>query len=513
MAKRWKCVFTRAVNGSNTGVYTRTDQTKKSTSPGILFMRNCPDGKTFYCDYSDGSPAGKNNYWRLLEPEKYKLYAYNKNSHPKVWMYIDKSYISMTEEEVQEDQPTTPTTPTPAPQPDNTIGNMVSNKLNDEKLTIESNDKNITINSVYTTNEINKTSSSNQSSNVDNSYQNQFLSSSSSTLNPSNQRNDTAFMSSLNDSMKIIWANHNIPSSQSDVDTVKSDMVKKFNRFLIGYPQLQLPKSFAHIFFTRPNLNLFTNSKMTALNDKIAADATYYYLFKNCPDLLKSLTSSFDTRHDFNPFLSNMAQSFELADEFIDSMEYGETLTGYKVKYGKNNIKSKTAGTTSIMFTDDSDYRVYKIHKAWVDYISKVYRGEIYADKANIQNRVLDYAASIYYFVCGPDGETILFWSKYTGVFPTVIPSAASAWDKNKVGNMPQYSISYEYAWKEDFNPLSLAEFNINAGLQNTYTYARTYEDRVVGTGKTFMQAPFVESVSTNSGYEFKLKFRTKYEQ
>lgn len=180
------------------------------------------------------------------------------------------------------------------------------------------------------------------------------------------------------------------------------------------------------------------------------------------------------------------------------------------MKYGKHNIKSKTADNFSITYTDDDNLNIIKVHKAWTDYISKVYRGEFFANPIHRQNRTIDYASSVYYFLCGPDGETILFWSKYTGVFPTNTPSSALVWQKGNITKMPEFSINYEFSWKEDLMPTTLAEFNLNSANQNTYTYAKTYEPELGSTGKTFVNAPFVETVidRTTGKYEYKLRFR-----
>jgi len=120
----------------------------------------------------------------------------------------------------------------------------------------------------------------------------------------------------------------------------------------------------------------------------------------------------------------------------------------------------------------------------------------------------LDYASSVYYILCGPDGETILFWSKYFGVFPTNAPSSITSWSKGTQMKIPEYSTTFAYAFKEDFSPLTLAEFNMNN--TGAYLYRKTYEPSLIGTGKTFTGAPFIDT-SINSGsnaYEFKLKFR-----
>ena len=312
--------------------------------------------------------------------------------------------------------------------------------------------------------------------------------------------------SELDSNLKIIRANHNI------IDDVSHDMMTKFNRFKIGFPGETLGKSFGYLFLTRPDLNLYKSlgGGKYELTDQAKQDPLYYYLDRNDKQLLLSLTQYQSSAHQFNPYLSNKAQSFELGDDYIKTTEYGETFTGYKVQYGKNNIESKTAGQFSINYTDSNTLRVYKAHKAWTDYISKVYRGEFVPRREYIERRMLDYAVSAYYFLCGPDGETILFWSKYTGVFPTNNPASSLSWSKGNILSIPEYSINYVYSWKEDFNPVSLAEFNKTSKTENTYKYASIYEPLLASTGRTFVNAPFIETDinGTNGPYTFRLKFR-----
>ena len=310
----------------------------------------------------------------------------------------------------------------------------------------------------------------------------------------------------------IIRNNLNISFGSKTLLDVRKNMENKFNRFKIGYPDIQLSKSFAHIFFTRPDLNIFDSqgSGNYTLKPTLHKDPVYYYLNKNNSNLLLSLTSMFSTEHDFNPYLSNSAQSFSLSDEYIKTVETGDTFTGYKVKYGRSNVESQSANTFDINYTDTDDLSIYKLHKAWIEYIHKVHRGEFTCDHKYIQDRVLDYACSVYYILCGPDGETIIFWSKYTGVFPTNAPASAFSWSKGNQLKMPEFTINYEYSWKEDFNPLSLAEFNLNSKSQKQYKYISSYEYELATTGKTFTGAPFVESTMGVDGeYIFKLRFRT----
>lgn len=490
MAKQYKCTFKR-VNGDNTGAWARTGQSKTSPSLGVLYMRNCPDGKTFYCEAS----GGKNNYYKLKNPTSYGL--------PDKTLYICllTEYCSWVLEDTDSGSSASSSPPVNTRDESINTGNqsaIIAKQIDSS----EFDDLDLTVKDV-------KVWSKGRAVNTSDKLDNIAKSKPSPYVKRRTYLNDYSY---LQDSLKIVERNLNIGIGAKTLADLKQNMIEKFNRFRIAYPDLQLSKSFAHVFFTRPDLNLYEyqGSGHYKLIDAVANDAVYYYLDKSNQPMLRTLTKDFSSRHDFNPFLSNMAQSFELADEYIRTIEHGETFTGYKVKYGRHNIESKTAGNFSISYTDDDNYQIYKLHKAWVDYISKVYRGELSPKQEYIKNRILDYACSVYYILCGPDGSSILFWSKYTGVFPTNIPSATSSWSKGNNLRLPEYSINYEYSWKEDFNPVTLAEFNLNSAKTSTYQYISTYEPELLSTGKTFTGAPFIETnTDPAGGYSFSLRFRT----
>lgn len=515
MAKVYKVTFKR-VNGDKTGYYTRRGTSKNYPSDGIHYMKNCVDGKTFYCETTPGT----NGYYTLRNPESNGIKT---NGNP-CYAWLHTSFCSWVLVDDPDEKKVTPPAPvTPAPTP---AQNPVQLKPKPQAQTLNTSLLSGTSENVWSTGVGVETSKKLDSAILDtqantDAIRNQMYKNEGDSIGndlPSLTKiNRTTFYndySGYESNFSIMRKNLNINDSASDLAVIRNNMIERFNRWKVAYPDTQLTKTFAHVFFTRPNLNLYKTqgSKIVELNSQAANDPVYYYLDKNNRALLLTLTKAFSGKHDFNPFLSNMARSFELSDESIESIEHGETFTGYKVKYGRHNIKSKTAGQFSISYIDDDDYRVYKLHKAWADYISKVYRGEFEAMDDYRRWRILDYACSVYYFLCGADGETILFWSKYTGVYPLNIPSAASSWTAGNLIKMPEVSIQYDYAWKEDFNPTSLAEFNINGqGAQQSgqLQYISTYERELLTTGKTFTGSPFIESTHKKSGdYVFKLKFR-----
>lgn len=313
-------------------------------------------------------------------------------------------------------------------------------------------------------------------------------------------------VSFIENDLKQLKNNLNIFSDMTFRE-INRNLFNKFNRWRMAFPDYNLSKSTSYIFFTRPDLNLLENVNASnyILTKQFEKDPYFYYLYKNNMNILLSLTSEFSKEHDFHPFLSNLSNSFEVSDQYIKTIEIGETLTGYKVQYGKNNIESKTSGTFGISYTDDRELTIYKTHKAWIEYISKVFRGECSPKEEYLKGKIIDYACSVYYFLCGPSDE-ILFWTKCYGVFPTNEPSSAFSWAKDSMVKIPNYTINYAYAFKEDFNPLILSEFNMNS--KGNYTYLKSYEKNLLTSGTTLTGAPFIETSAQGGNYVFKLRFR-----
>ena len=208
----------------------------------------------------------------------------------------------------------------------------------------------------------------------------------------------------------------------------------------------------SHVFFTRPNCNIFDGNSLTAGASNHPTIASTY--MRN-PILLTGLAHDLPTNlkqiGNFNLLLSNAATSFQLSDEYIDTASSSKTLDGHQIAYGKLNTTSKASGTFTINFDDDRNLSVYQQLKVWVDYISAVYIGEIEPTYKTVINRELDYAANVYYILTAEDGYTILFWSKYYGVFPKTIPSSQYSWTKGNSLTTPSLNVEFQYSFKEDY--------------------------------------------------------------
>lgn len=288
-----------------------------------------------------------------------------------------------------------------------------------------------------------------------------------------------------------------------------------YNRFKLPDYNLPLQRGFAHVFFVRPSCNILDSKQELVAG--LQSDPLFDYAANNTPNLLGELvmTNSHNKDNEFMMSLSNFVASFSINDEYINTDTYGKTYTGYKVVYGKNDIESKTAGTLDITFADDGSFHVYQLIRLWVQYISGVYRGKFSPRKQDIWNKILDYTGSIYYIITAEDGETILFWSKYFGVFPTSMPASQYSWGEGNLISAPQLSVSFSYSFKQDFNPYTILEFNHNAKIEDGLQHIETLPVYDYGLGHSswkWGQKPFIELVQGESDnkYKYKLRFTKK---
>jgi hypothetical protein len=316
--------------------------------------------------------------------------------------------------------------------------------------------------------------------------------------------------------MEELWKSMN-----QDVRS-RSALIQKYtsayNRFKMDNPNDRLAKTFSHVFFVRPDCNIYAegssgNQTSPELADYLKNESEFYYALKHSPELLRQLTQSqagYD--HEFMMFLSNKARSFEIKDEYITDDKYGIGLTGYSIPYGKDNVESRASERFSINYRDDRDLHVYHLHKLWMEYISLCFRGKILPKESYNKNKVLDYPTCLYYILCAEDGESVIFWTKYWGVFPVEAPSSGFSYSADNAAsvNDPELRIEYRYAWKEDFNPLTLIEFNKHSAA-GSYKYLNRYNSAKAGSGYAWAGAPFVETwnrLDVDLPYTFKLKFR-----
>ena len=291
-----------------------------------------------------------------------------------------------------------------------------------------------------------------------------------------------------------------------------------YNRFKKALPDDILTRGFMHIFFSRPDLNLL-NDAGTELRSQIAKDGFFKLKWAQKPNLVKQLIKNSGADNNFMMLLSNKAESFSSIDESIKYADYGRTFHNQSVMLGKGIFDSLIAGTLEIKYTDTRDLDILALHKMWIQYISNVYHGSWDPKTTYIWKKIIDYAVSVEVVVTAEDFETVLYWSKYYGIFPINVPYSALSWDSGNIIIKPDFSITYGYSWREEWNPASLTELNMNCFKNEEVKSARyipTYNSNYGRSGTTWVGAPFVELIKDPNGkgknyanaVDYKLRFK-----
>ena len=274
-------------------------------------------------------------------------------------------------------------------------------------------------------------------------------------------------------------------SSNFGFASSNADLHKSFNKYRVSEGLDYFSSNVTYIFFTKPQMNLLhaanINSDFIRSLKESSPESTSHLV-------LEQLDGISSTRGCFNMLLSNTAESFDLKDNILKTREVGETRMGSKIILGDNSMESYNHDSFTVEYTELSDLSITKLHKAWVDYIHMVKHnqaapymakstdgasalneangGYYYSYNKNavksptdfVQEKVIDYACSVYYFRTAEDGCTLKYWAKYTGVFPLNVPFSAMSFSLGE-NKLKQISVNYTYSFKEDMNTSILLEF------------------------------------------------------
>jgi hypothetical protein len=317
-------------------------------------------------------------------------------------------------------------------------------------------------------------------------------------------------IASLEDRLMELRAVLGIPVHGSN-SRARSMKYYMYNRFKSPDPNLAHNKSFMHVFFTRPDCNLLAKSGSGCTTvDQIINHTEAAMLWRKNPDLFKLLVDCTHCNDDnnFNFLLSNQVTTFDIQDETLSTNRAGKSWNEYEIVYG-DAYSGRTAGEFTCNFNETSDYSVVNLLKLWITYIDNVSRGawnpsynlpnpngspSKYWKNSHVYTRTLDYAASVYVFKVGADGEDILYWSKYYGVFPLNTGAGALGGEMLNVSpDTPKLNIRFQYSYKRDMNPISLIEFNNIAKIIGSQQYEPAFYTGLNQTARPFVGVPYVE--------------------
>jgi len=257
-----------------------------------------------------------------------------------------------------------------------------------------------------------------------------------------------------------------------------------------------------YLYKINKGFNIDISQDINNLDYEISPYAIYFFTTPDCQNILNDdllhyhnellsispLLRNFlcfsqgSPRHFFIPILSNTVEVSGASplDYSASTREVSENRLGVRQVLSGNVLQNMVASDVNFNFKEVSSGAIgqnliTQLMKAWMIYIDGVTRGTISpgdsytltdarrkamrTSVATVQ-RVINYAASIYYFKLAPNGKTIAYYGKWTGVYPKNLGTSAHSSDVRENIKLP---VNFQFQFWDDLDTDILSEFNIIA--------------------------------------------------
>lgn len=302
------------------------------------------------------------------------------------------------------------------------------------------------------------------------------------------------------------------------------DLYNQIYRFRIMNPDTAVSNFKEVLFFTKPDLSIMQRGEDTSdypnlyggLNEALASRSFWVELaskYMGKCDVVRMLQGSIDHNDPFNRLLQNtVTSSIDIPALESESVETASNMYGVNLSYRGSSEGSDDSFSFSLEFRDTRWLDVYYFFRAYEEYETLKHHGIVKPWKPYIEQKIVHDQFSIYKFLLDDDMETIRYYAKYYGVYPTSLPR--DTFSQTSFENGIVYNINFKAAFYEDMNPEILYDFNDlmsynwnKSGLYDIETYNTTL-DRVDTRSATAAKIVKYENYSNPRGYEYKLKWK-----
>lgn len=244
------------------------------------------------------------------------------------------------------------------------------------------------------------------------------------------------------------------------------------------------------IFFTTPDLQLFNGP---TLNPSIANNSLMVEASKRYNDVLQSLSYSACGRPFVN-LLSNYKRSNVDLPDINTSSDYetSKNILGSSLFYRGTSYESDENHEFSIEFEDTKYLEVYMWFRLFDEYERMKHYGLVdFVDDRYLNSKIIHDQMAMYKFIVGEDGESIIHYSKFIGVYPKNVPRSTFS-DLPADGNV-KFTINFKAAYVEDMDPNIILDFNeIAKKIPAGDPSLGGYMDEFNGWSGEFMQRPYI---------------------
>lgn len=270
----------------------------------------------------------------------------------------------------------------------------------------------------------------------------------------------------------------------------QKEKYEKFARYERLDPNNWMGFTKEFIFFTTPDLQLFNGA---TLNPSIANNSLMVEATKRYNDVLQSLSYSACGRPFVN-LLSNYKRSnVDLPDiNTASDYETSKNILGSSLFYRGTSYESDENHEFSIEFEDTKYLEVYMWFRLFDEYERMKHYGLVdFVDDRYLNSKIIHDQMAMYKFIVGEDGESIIHYSKFIGVYPKNVPRSTFS-DLPADGNV-KFTINFKAAYVEDMDPNIILDFNeVAKKIPPGDPSLGGYMDEFNGWSGEYMQRPYI---------------------
>lgn len=287
-------------------------------------------------------------------------------------------------------------------------------------------------------------------------------------------------------------------NSNSIYDRKQLEIYDKFNRFGYLNPYTNITTTKEYLFFTKPDLHIFESGNSDKLNKELASYPIFDDAIKRYKPVLTQLQMSI--KNNKNPFmniLSNTVKNaLDLPSISANEIETSANIYGTRLKYRTTSYASDDDFDFSLTFEDTKYLEVYMLFKIFDEYERKKYIGEITPpDMLYRYRKRLHDQISIYKFIVGEDGETLIYWAKLYGCYPKGVPRDTLGNLSESNGDGLKLDIQWHAQFVDDMDPQILTDFNylVKNLYNNSYkTDLPLYDKEIEGSNGEWAGIPYI---------------------
>ena len=255
-----------------------------------------------------------------------------------------------------------------------------------------------------------------------------------------------------------------------------------------------------YVFFTKPHLPIL--SRGGNLTNQFSDIPFFQSLMERgniYSEILEDLSGGIGSK-DNSPFIkiltNRITSNIDIPSLNVDVLETAQNMWGTKIIYPKTSMSSDEGMEFTCEFEETKYLEIYTLFKAWDLYRQMKWWGIVSPPQYCIDHKILNDHIAVYKFIVGEDGETLLYWCKWTGVFPSTI--GRDTFSEIPVEGPLKLTITFKVSgWFEDMEPNILSDFRqllaqviTDSNQHNRWTI---WDNTYGGVNQDNMYLPWIE--------------------